>query len=286
MARPIWKGYITFGLVNVPVTLYSGETRKDLQLRMIDSRNRARVRYERVNDATGEEVPWDRIVRGYEYDGGDYVLIGDEELSRAAPEMTKTIEIEEFVERESVSPLFYDKPYYLVPSKNGEKGYVLLRETLARKNRMAVARVVIRTRRYVAAMLPVGRALILDLMRYQQELRQPDEFDLPEEDMQKYRVSARELEMAEQLVESMTAEWEPEKYHDEFREAIGRYIQEKIESGETAQLAGPSEAEEEPAPTINMMDLLKRSLEQAPGGRGRKAGQTKGAHRSRPQQAG
>src|SRR5687768_6241532 len=165
MARPIWKGHISFGLVNVPVTLYSGEQRADLSFRLLDSRNAARIRYERVNEETGEEVPWDKIIKGYEYDNGNYVLLSDEEIENASPELTRTIEIEQFVDMQDIDVRYFDKPYVLVPDKKGEKGYVLLREAIREAGKAGIAKVVIRARQYLAALIAQGDALVLQLLR-------------------------------------------------------------------------------------------------------------------------
>src|SRR5690606_35284997 len=179
MVRPIWKGHVTFGLVNVPVILYSAEQRSDISFRLIDSRNTARIRYERVNEKTGEEVPWDKIVKGFEYEQGSYVLLSDEEIETTSVEMTRTIEIEQFVDLEQIDVRYFDRPYVLVPDKNGQKGYVLLREAIAESGRAGIATVVIRSRQYLAALLASGDALLLELLRFAQELRDVSDFDLP-----------------------------------------------------------------------------------------------------------
>src|ERR1043166_6522934 len=152
MPRPTWKGHITFGLVNIPVNLYPAEQRTDLELHMLDSRDHKRVRYERVNEDTGQEVPWNDVVRGYEYSDGNYVVLTDTELKKAAPEQTKSIEIEGFVDADQIDLMYYDKPYYLEPAKGGEKGYVLLREVLKESRKIGISKVVIRTRQYIAAL--------------------------------------------------------------------------------------------------------------------------------------
>jgi hypothetical protein len=152
MARPIWNGTISFGLLNVPVQLYSGERSVDLHFRMLDSRDKSPVRYERVNSETGEEVPWKEIVKGFEYSKGSYVVIDEEDLRKAAPESTETVDIEAFVDRADIDPMYFEKPYYLVPGKKAEKGYVLLREVLEKTGKIGIARVVIRTRQYLAAL--------------------------------------------------------------------------------------------------------------------------------------
>ncbi|MCC6677756.1 MAG: Ku protein [Phycisphaerales bacterium] len=265
MPRPIWKGHISFGLVNVPVQLHAAERRSDLQLHLVDSRNHARIRYDRVNTETGEEVPWNEIVKGYEYSDGNYVILSDAELKRAAPEVTKRIEIEAFVALADIDILYFDRPYYLEPAKGGDKGYVLLRRALADTGRVGIARVVIRTRQHMAAMIPHGDVLVLELLRYAQEIASPADLNIPSGTSKASGVTPQELKVARTLVESMAAEWAPAKYHDEYRDALMKWIDKRIKSGQTERLSEPLPPEaEEPPPTLNFMELLKKSLKQAP----------------------
>ncbi len=275
MPRPIWKGHISFGLVNVPVVLYNAERRADLSFRLIDSRNSARVRYERVNEETGEEVPWDKIIKGYEYDEGNYVLLSEEELEHASPELTRTIEIEQFVDLGEIDVRYFDRPYVLVPGNKGEKGYVLLREAVADAGKAGIARVVIRARQYLAALVAQGDALVLELLRYHQELIDLDEFDVPGHDLREHKVARKEVELATKLIDGMTADWDPKKFHDEYRDAVLKLVQRKIESGQTESI-DVEEVEGEPVPsTINFMDVLKKSVEHASKGRSKTAGRKK-----------
>jgi DNA end-binding protein Ku len=262
MSRPIWKGQISFGLVNVPVVLFSAERRHDLSFRLIDSRNAARIRYERVNEETGEEVPWDKIVKGYEYDDGNYVLLSDEELEHASVEMTRTIEIEQFVQLSEIDMRYFDRPYILVPDKNSAKGYVLLREAIANSGKVGIASVVIRSRQYLAALAADGDALLLELLRYPQELRDMKEFQLPGHDLRKLKISTKEVKLAEKLIDGMTAKWNPSEHHDEYRDALMKLIEKKIKSGETEAIEEFDEQGEtkKPTQTINFMDVLKRSV--------------------------
>lgn len=273
MARPIWKGHITFGLVNIPVTLYSAEKRNELQFRLLDSRNKARVHYERINEETGEEVPWSEVVKAYEYDKENYVLLEEEDFKRAAPEATQSVEIQDFVDRGEVHYVYFDKPYFLLPGKKGEKGYVLLREVLRKTGKVGIAKVVIRTRQYLAALVAEGDALLLELLRFDQEVRKPGEFDLPKGDLKEYQISEREMDMAVKLVENMAAPWAPEKYHDDYREALMKFIDEKISKG-AAYTPEPLPDEEERvgAEVINLMDVLKKSVERTEKGKGKKGG--------------
>ncbi|HEX8877741.1 MAG TPA: Ku protein [Phycisphaerales bacterium] len=263
MPRPVWKGHVSFGLVNVPVTLYPAEQRSDLKLHMLDSRNNSRIRYERVNEETGEEVPWDSIVRGYEYSDGNYVVLSDEELKRAAPEVTKTVEIQSFVNADEIDPIYFDTPYYLEPGKGGDKGYVLLRDAMKDSGRVGIAKVVIRTRQYIAALSPHGDALILELLRYPQEIRSIKDLKLPAGPAKAHGVSAPELKVARTLIDAMAGEWDPDQYTDEYRTELMKWIEKRMESGDVKRPADLPDVEEEPATgPINFMDVLKKSLEQ------------------------
>ena len=263
MARPIWTGNLSFGLLNVPVSLMSGERGTDLHFRMLDSRNKAPVRYERVNAETGEEVPWKEIVKAFEYKKGNYVVLETEDIQAAATENRESVEVQAFVEAAEIGAEYFEKPYYLVPGKKAEKGYVLLRETLQRTGKVGIARVVIRTREYLSAVIPRGHALMLILMRFQQELVDADEFSIPEEDFKHYRISERELSMAEQLIESMTSAWQPDDFKDEFRDRLRKVIERRMKSkGALASIEEP-EAEETEASTnvVDFMALLKKSID-------------------------
>jgi DNA end-binding protein Ku len=263
MARPIWKGHISFGLVNVPVVLYSAERRSDLSFRLIDSRNSARVRYERVNEETGEEVPWDKIVKGYEYEEGNYVLLSEDELEHASAEMTRTIEIEEFVDLAEIEIQYFDKPYILVPGSKGEKGYVLLRDAIRTAGKAGIAKVVIRARQYLAALIAQDNALVLELLRYPQELVPVEEFDLPGRDLRQYSVQKKEIELATKLIVGMTSEWSPSKYRDEYRDVLLKLIQHKVDAGQTEEIDTEMPEAEPVRQTINFMDVLKKSVAHA-----------------------
>jgi DNA end-binding protein Ku len=268
MSRPIWKGHISFGLVNVPVVLNAAERRSgDISFRMIDSRNSARVRYERVNEETGEEVPWDKIVKGYEYDDGNYVLFDDKELEHAVPELTRTIEIEQFVDLEDIDIRYFERPYILVPGNKGEKGYVLLREAIKASGKAGIAKVVIRARQYLAALIAQGDALVLELLRFDQELIDIAEFDLPSSDLRKHDVAKKEVELATRLINGMSMKWDASRFHDEYREALMKLVQRKVNAGQTEAIEDVEEDEAPVRQTINFMDVLKRSVEQSSKGR-------------------
>jgi DNA end-binding protein Ku len=270
-ARPIWKGAISFGLVHVPVTLFSLEKRFDLHFKLLDSRTKSTIRYERVNEATGEEVPWDKIVKGFEYSKNNYVILDDEDFKKASVEATQTIEIQNFVDKSAIGDEYFDKPYILVPQKKAEKGYVLLRDILKKSNRVGIAKVVIRTREYLAAMVPREHGLELLLLRFTQELRKLADFDLPAGELSDYKISAKEVELAEQLVDAQTVEWEPESYKDEYRERLLEWIEKKAEAGDMASIEPQDEPEGETSSNvIDLVELLRKSV-QASGGEKPKA---------------
>jgi len=265
MARSIWKGSITFGLVNIPVGLYSAEKREEtVSFHLLDRRNMSRVKYKRVNEKTGREVPWNETVRGYEIEGGKHVVLSDEDLQRASPEKTQTIDILDFVDAEEIGPTFFDKPYYLAPDKKGAKSYALLRETLRRTNKVGIAKVVIRTKQYLAAVLVEEQAIVLNILRFAHELRDPKELDLPSG---KEGVSERELDMAERLVEGMVSDWDPEKYRDDYYKDLKKLIKERVEAGELEESpeAPPAPKPERGGQVVDLMALLKRSVEDKPG---------------------
>lgn len=261
MPRPVWKGHISFGLVNVPVVLYAAERRAEQGFKLIDSRNAARVRYERVNEETGEEVPWDQIVKGFEFEEGQYVLLSQEELENASAEMTKAIEIEQFVDREEIGIRFFDRPYLVAPAGKSEKGYVLLREAIGGAGKAGLARVVIRAKQYLAALVVEGDALILELLRYADELQAIDDFELPGSDLREYKVTKKEIELASKLIDGMSGEWDPAQFKDEYREALDKMIQKKIKSGQTEAISDiDADETKSPPASVNFMEMLKKSV--------------------------
>lgn len=293
MARPIWSGTLSFGLLNVPVSLMSGERSVDLHFRMLDSRSNTPVRYERVNAETGEEVPWKEIVKAFEYAKGSYVVLEPEDIKSAAAEGREVVDVKTFVAADAIGPEYFEKPYILVPGKKAEKGYVLLRETLKRTGRIGIARVVIRTREYLSAVMPRGNALLLMLMRYPQELVDAEDYRIPEGEAKQYRISDKEIQMAEQLIESMSDEWNPADYRDEFRERLRKVIEQRMKSKGVVSSEVEDEAEVPENATTNVVDfmsLLQKSLASnkrtpARGGGGKAAGKpaaTKAAAKSKP----
>src|SRR3954468_996128 len=263
MARAIWKGSISFGLVNIPVGLYAAESRDEISFKLLDKKTMSPIHYKRVSEESGKEVPWEETVRGYELESGKYVVMSDEDLKRAAPEATQTIDIPDFVDLDDISPLYFDKPYYLGPDKKGAKAYALLREVLRRTKKVGIARVVIRTRQYLAAVVARGDVLTLELMRYAHELRDPSDVDVPHG---KQGVSDREVDMAERLVEGMVAAWDPEKYKDNYRQELMKTIEKRAKAGQFESSPEPeAKPREARSNVVDLMALLKQSVEQ--GGR-------------------
>jgi DNA end-binding protein Ku len=265
MPRSIWKGSISFGLVNIPVALYPGEQRDEVHFSLLDKRDMAPVGYKRINKRTGEEVVWDQIVKGYEYEKERYVVMGDEEFRRANVKATQSIDIIDFVKAGQIPFIYFDRPYYLEPVQRiGEKGYALLRETLQRSDRVGIAQVVLRTRQHLALLAPLDNALVLNLLRYHNELRPSTELKLPGRDLKALRISEREIEMAQRLVDDMAADWRPENYRDQYRDDLMRVVEEKVAAGKTLEIEPPHG--DEPARSggqvIDFMTLLKRSIEE------------------------
>ena len=262
MARGLWKGAISFGLVNVPVELHSTRKRTaELDLTMLDKRDLAPVGYRRVNKSTGREVVWGDVVKGYEYRDDKYVVLSEEDFRRANPEAARTVDILAFVERADIHPQYFETPYYLKPEKRGEKAYALLRETLAKAGKAGIASVVIRTRQYLAALFPEDEVLVLNTLRYADELKEPGEMEIP-----KAKVSPKELEMAMRLVDDMAGAWDPKKYKDTYRDDLLKRIKEKVKAGETEELTEPAKDADRPAKAdvIDLMALLKKSVERKP----------------------
>ena len=264
MPRVLWKGAISFGLVHIPVGLYSAEKRNSFDLTMLDRRTMKPVGFKRYNKETGEDVSWDDIVKGYEYEKGRYVVLTEEDFKRANVEATQTIDILSFGDEDEIPSIYFETPYYLAPDKRGHKGYALLRETLKQTGKVAIANVVIRTRQYVAALMPVGDIIVMNTLRYANELRGADELEVPSSNLKAVGVNPREIEMARKLVDGMTAKWNPDEYRDSYHEDLLALIEKRVQAGQTEVITEPSEeGEERPAKgeVIDLMALLKRSVE-------------------------
>ena len=263
MPRSIWRGAISFGLVHIPVILSSAENRNSFDLTMLDRRDMKPVGFKRYNKETEKEVEWDDIVKGYEYEKERYVVLTEEDFKRANVEATQTIDIKSFVDAEEIAPTYFETPYYLAPDKRGEKGYALLRETLKATNKIAITTVVIRTRQYLAALIPSGDVIVLNTLRYKNELKPAKDLKVPSGHIRASGVSPREIEMAKTLVDEMTEPWKPERYRDTYHEDLLKLIDKRIKAGKTEVITEPEEHQERPVKgeVIDLMALLKRSVQ-------------------------
>src|SRR4051794_18062341 len=259
MPRAIWSGAISFGLGNVPVKLYSAVSRKTVRFHQLNADTQARIQQKRVDAQTGEEVPYESIVKGYEISPDRYVVIEPAELEGLDPEKTRTIDILDFVEEPEIDPIFYDHPYYLVPGTGAEKAYRLLLEAMEQSGKVAIAKVVIRSKESLVAIRPAGDVLTMSTMLFHDEVVPVERLDeLPAADKAS-KATKRELDMAEQLIGSLTSDFEPEKYRDEYRERVLEMIERKSE-GEEVTVAAPAE---EPKPVPDLMAALEASIEAA-----------------------
>jgi DNA end-binding protein Ku len=274
--RAIWKGSISFGLVNIPIALYPATRKEELNFRMLRKSDLSPINYKRVAEKDGKEVPWDQIVKGYEYEKGKYVVLKEEDFQRVDLEATQTVDIQDFVDLDEIDPMFFYKPYYLEPQKGGDKAYALLRDSLKESNKVGIAKVVIKTRQYLAGVKPEDGALVLELMHFADDLADTEKLHVPK----KAEVGKRELDMAKALIDSMSSKWNPEKYHDEYREALMEVIEEKVESGGKEIAEKPKKA---PRPTkvIDLVEVLQQSLAEAKGGKKKTAAKTRGREREK-----
>lgn len=261
--RALWKGAISFGLVYIPVQMFSADSAQDLDLTMVDKRDFSPIGYKRINKSTGKEVDWSDIVKAYEYQNDQYVVLTDEDLRRANAEATRTIDILSFVEGRQIPPVYYEKPYYLAPTKGGEKVYALLREALKRSQRYAIAQVVIRTKQHLAVLAPLDDVIVLDTLRYGDEVAAADRLELPAGGLKAAGISEKELRMALTLIDSMSEDWDASRYRDTYREDIMAMVKKKVKAHQTKMLTEPEEGDEEiphQAQIIDLMALLKKSL--------------------------
>jgi DNA end-binding protein Ku len=257
MARAIWKGSISFGLVNIPIALYPATRREELKFRLLRESDLSPVNYKRVAEKDGKEVPWNQIVKGYEYEKGKYVILKDEDFQRVDLEATQTVDIQDFVEQEEIDPIFFYKPYYLEPQKGGDKAYALLRDALKDSGKVGIAKVVIKTREYLAGVKPEDGVLVLELMHFADELADPGKLHVPK----KTEVGKREMNMAKSLIDGMSSKWNPEKYKDDYREALMEVIEEKVEAGGKEIEEKPKKSPK-PTKVIDLVSVLQKSLEQ------------------------
>ncbi len=261
MSRVIWKGAISFGLVHVPVALYPASSESGIDFDWLDKRTMDPVGYKRVNKRTGQEVDSANIVRGVKLPGGDYVVLGDDEIKAAYPKTTQTIEIESFVKPTEIPFSLLEKPYYLEPIAKGEKVYALLREALRAAGVVGIARVVMHTKEHLAVLAPVGAALMLDTLRWHHEVRPMNELKLPPEGTQAAGLKDAELKMAGQLIGDMTETWQPERYGDRFTKAVQDLVDQRAAAGKTATVQPLEQGGEATASNVvDLTELLRRSL--------------------------
>ncbi|MBA3661972.1 MAG: Ku protein [Gammaproteobacteria bacterium] len=283
MPRSNWKGVISFGLVSIPIVLFNSEDPSTgVSFKQINRKTGAKIKYKRVDVETNKEVPWEQIGKGYEYAKDVILPVEEGELERVAGENARTIAIEEFVDKNSINFLNIDGTYYLVPDKNGEKGYVILREALKRANKIGVAKVIISTKEYLAAVSVFENALVLHLLRYQEEIRDLNEFNIPQEDYKKYKVNNKEIEIAQKLIGSMTAKWKPSQYKDEYKEAVEKWVEEKANHLPASKMAPRSTAKKQTGKVIDFVDLLRKSLASSKPVKSRGSKKTKVAKRTPP----
>lgn len=257
MPRSIWKGTVSFGLVHIPVSVVSATRQSGIDFDWLDERSLDPVGYKRINKTTGKEVPSEHIVKGIEHGKGKYVVLSEDEIHNALPEATRTIDILTFVEAREISILHFEKPYYLAPDKNGEKVYALLRDTLSAAGKVGVANLVMHSKQHLAVIMPLGDALVLNTLRWADEVRSAEDVGLEGLDA---KVSKKEVDMAQRLVDDMTEQWDPEQYHDTFKDNVMALVERKLKDGKLEAVAEEPEAEDSGADVIDLTELLRRSL--------------------------
>lgn len=275
MRGGIWRGSISFGLLNIPVFLQVANQDKDLHFSMLDSKDLSPIRFRRVSAKTGQEVPYKRIVKGYKYEGDHYVVVDAEDFRAANVRATQTIDIEDFVKLDEIDPMLFEKPYYLIPQKGAEKGYALLRDALAKSRKVAIGTFVLRTKQHLAALMPRDQYLILEMMRFSHTVIETSEADYLPARSKSATYSARELKMAEELISDMTSKWQPDRYKDTYYADLMKRIENKIRAGEGKVVERPEEGETarlKPSKPSDLLPLLRQSLESNRGRRREGAG--------------
>lgn len=265
--RTLWKGAISFGLVHIPITLHSATAESRMKFHLLDKKTMSAVGNKQVNKTTGEAMQKEEVVKGFEYEKDQFVVLEPDEIKAALPKSTQTIDIEAFVDGSRIPTTYFNKPYYVAPAAKGQKPYLLLLETLRRTGKVGLARVVISTRQHLAALVPAGEGLVLELLRWSDEVR--DTAGLPLPDKKETSITERELKMAEQLVNELQDDWKPDAFHDEFREKLEQVIEAKVKAGEGGHITKPLPGEEvrESADIIDLTELLRRSLRGGTAGR-------------------
>jgi DNA end-binding protein Ku len=260
-SRTLWKGAITFGLVHIPVGLHTASAEQGIDFDWLDKRSMDPVGYKRINKKTGKEIDKDNIVKGFEYEDGKYVVISPDEIEAVYPRTTQTIEIQRFIDANEIPFVYLERPYYVAPVNKGQKVYALLREVLVKTGKVGLAKVVISTKQHLAVLVPSGKALVLNLLRWGDEVKPLEGLDLPAAGIKGAKITAAEMKMAEQLVDDMSGQWKPEDFTDEFKHAVMKIVHKKVKAGDTETVIQPEEeAPEESSNVIDLTELLKRSL--------------------------
>jgi len=260
MPRTIWKGAVSFGLVHIPVALVPATSRSGIDFDWLDKRSMDRVGYKRINKTTGEDIESENIVKGVEYEKGNYVVISDDEIKAAHPKATQTVDIVAFVDAKDISFLYINTPYYLTPDRRGEKVYALLREALIQSGKVGIANVVLRNKQHLAVVMPLGKALVMNTLRWADEVRGVEYLEMKDEALNA-DLNPRELDMAKRLIEDMSEEWNPDQYKDTFQDQIMDLVETKAREGKIEAVGGPEEAvDRRSADVIDLTELLKRSL--------------------------
>lgn len=252
--RAIWKGTISFGLVSIPIALFTATRREELKFRLLRASDLSPVNYKRVAESDGKEVPWDQIVKGYEYEKGKFVVLKDEDFARVDVEAAQTVEIMRFVELKDVDPLFFYKPYYMEPEKGGDRAYIVLRQALADSGKIAIAKVIIKTRQHLAAIKPQNDGLMLELMHFPEELLDVSEFRAPAGKPP----SKPEMAMARKLLDTMSGEWQPEAFKDDYREMLEKIVEEKVHAG--GKKAPQPRKKAQPSNVVDLVSVLQESV--------------------------
>jgi DNA end-binding protein Ku len=255
--RSVWKGTISFGLVSIPVGLFRATKEEELSFRLLRKTDLSPVNYKRVAEADGKEVPWEQIVKGYEYTKGKFVVLQEEDFKRVDIEATQTVDIIHFVQIEEINPIFFQKPYYMEPQKGGDKAYALLREALRKSSKVGIAKVVIKTRQYLAAIKPRDELLVLELMHFADELAATNELRSPA----RMKPTSQEVAIAGELIENMTAPWKPEEYADDYRNALLKLIRAKARKGGKS-IEPVVEKKPETTKIIDLVEVLRRSVKE------------------------
>ncbi len=277
--RAIWKGSISFSLVNIPISLYPATRREELKFNLLRKSDLSPIKYRRIAETDNKEVTWEEVVKGYEHEKGQFVVIEEEDFKRADVEATQTVDILEFVPLQEIDPMFFDKPYYLEPDKKGAKAYALLREALKKTGKVGIAKVVMKTRQHLAAVKPDRNALVLELMHFSEELVDSKELQLPGD----LDLGAKELEMAGELIARMTTTWQADKYTDDYRHALMSLIEQKVESGGQSPTVTP--LKREPTKVIDLVAVLQESLNSTKEGSEKSSEKRKSAPKTKPKKA-